>query len=98
VAATLCGIPAIVAEAGGEGTLREADVTRYTTGLRAALVHLRVLRGTAAPPAHPRIVEFAFVLAPDDGVFSWQVDVGDRLRKGRYSGLSEIRGAGRSRS
>jgi predicted deacylase len=86
-AATLRGIPAIVAEAGGEGTLREDDVSRHMTGLRAALVHLGVLRGSAVPPAQPRIVEFAFVFAPEDGVFSWQVDVGDRLHTGQRLGV-----------
>lgn len=84
-AATLRAIPAIVAECGGEATLREADVVTHVTGLRAALAHLGSLPG-AASLHRPRIVEFAFVMAPDDGVFSWTVDVGARLHAGQVLG------------
>ena len=84
-AATLRGIPAITAECGGEGTLREADVVTHATGLRAALAYLGVLPG-ALPTPRPRLVEFSFVLAPEDGVFTWMVDVGDRLQGGQTIG------------
>src|SRR6185503_9061678 len=84
-AATLRGIPAITAECGGEGTLREADVVAHANGLRAALAYLGVLPG-ALPTLHPRLVEFSFVLAPEDGVFTWTVDVGDRLQGGQTIG------------
>jgi predicted deacylase len=84
-AATLRGIPAITAECGGEATMREADVVAHVAGLRSALAHLGVLRGTPAP-SQPRTVEFAFVLAPDDGVFTWNIDVGDRFRADQVLG------------
>src|SRR5262249_10069201 len=95
-AATLRGIPAIGAEGRGEGTRREpdvaahreTDVVAHVTGLRMALAHLGVtarVDGRLSAP-EPRIVEFAFVFAPDDGVFSWSVDVGAQVAAGHRLG------------
>jgi uncharacterized protein len=67
-AATLRGIPAIVAESGGEGTVRAEDVAAHVRGVRAALTHLGLLAGAPADGPPPRTVEFAFVMAPHDGV------------------------------
>ena len=84
-AATLRGIPAIVAEAGGEGTLRAEDVAAHAKGLRAALAHLGITAG-APLNVKPRRVEFAFVFAPQDGIFTWNIDVEEKVRHDQVLG------------
>lgn len=84
-AATLRGIPAIVAEAGGEGTVRPEDVEAHMRGLGSVLAHLGITSG-AATRGEPRVVEFAFVVAPQDGIFIWNTDIGEKVRSGQVLG------------
>jgi uncharacterized protein len=79
------GIPAIVAEAGGEDQARPEDVEAHLHGLRGALAHLGSVAGEA--PGRPiRLVEFALVFAERDGLFSWSVDVRHQVRVGQVLG------------
>lgn len=84
-AAALRGIPAITAESGGEDQAKPEDVASHVDGLRRVLVHLGIAHGTV-PPNDPRLVEFALVFAPRDGVFARTADVGDRVREGQVLG------------
>lgn len=78
-AAAARGIPAIVAEAGGEDQAKPEDVAAHLRGLRSALAHLGVVAGEALRPVL-RLVEFVLVLAEQDGLFAWSVDVLDHVR------------------
>ncbi|HLW60801.1 MAG TPA: M14 family metallopeptidase [bacterium] len=78
-AAAARGIPAIVAEAGGEDQAKAEDVAAHLDGLRRALAHLGMVAGaTPGPPL--RLVEFVLVLAERDGLFAWTVDLRERVR------------------
>ena len=80
-AAAARGIPGIVAEAGGEAQARREDIDAHAAGLRGVLAHLSIIEGET-PQRPPRIVEFAFVFAPQDGLFAWNTDVGQDVRAG----------------
>jgi len=84
-AAAARGIPAIVAEAGGEDQAKPEDVTAHLTGLRRALVHLGLVAGEAPRPVL-RLVEFVLVFAEQDGLFAWIADLGERVREGQVIG------------
>jgi uncharacterized protein len=86
------GIPSIVAEAGGEDQVKPEDVTAHVNGLRGVLAHLGMIAG-AAPQAALRVVEFALVVAGQDGLFHRAADIGDRVRAGQViGGLSDAWG------
>jgi predicted deacylase len=85
-AAAMRGIPAIVAEAGGEDQAKPADVEAHRRGLRSALTHLGVLPGPAIRATALRVVEFVLIFAPRDGLFSWTVDLGAPVRAGQVVG------------
>jgi uncharacterized protein len=80
-AAAVCGIPGIVAEAGGEAQVRAEDIDAHITGLHGVFAHLGMIE-SAVPRCRPRIVEFAFVFAPQDGLFAWTTDIGQEIRVG----------------
>jgi len=84
-AAAARGIPAIVAEAGGEAQARPVDIDAHVAGLRGVLAHLGLVAGSA-PQTEPRTVEWTFVFAPQDGLFSWTTDIGQRIRSGQVLG------------
>jgi len=84
-AAAARGIPGIVAEAGGEAQARPEDIEAHITGLRGVLAHLGLTGGTALR-REPRTVEWSFVFAPRDGLFSWTIDVGQKIRTGQVLG------------
>ena len=84
-AAAARGIPAIVAEAGGEAQARPEDIEAHISGLHGVLAHLGLTAGTA-PRQEPRTVEWSFVFAPQDGLFSWTIDVGHKIRTGQVLG------------
>lgn len=84
-AAAVRGIPAIVAEAGGEDQVKPEDVAVHLNGLRGALAQLGMIAGTAPRPAL-RLVEFVLVTAGQDGLFDRSADIGDRVRTGQVIG------------
>jgi uncharacterized protein len=84
-AAAARGIPAIVAEAGGEDQAKAQDVAAHLNGLRRALAHLRIVDGEA-PPQALRLVEFVLVRAELDGLFSWTVDIGEQVQASQVIG------------
>jgi predicted deacylase len=84
-AAAAKGIPAIVAEAGGEDQAKPEDVAAHLRGLRWSLAHLGIVSDEAPRPAL-RLVEFVLVFANRDGLFAWSVDLLDRVRAGQVIG------------
>jgi uncharacterized protein len=92
-AAAVRGIPAIVAEAGGEDQAKPADVSAHLDGLRGVLAHLGITAGAAPRPGALRLVEFVLVLARQEGLFSRLADVGDHVRAGQPIGrLADVWG------
>jgi len=85
-AAGMRGIPAIVAEAGGEDQAKPSDVDVHLRGLRNSLTHLGVISGGSVSPAPLRLVEFTLVSASREGLFSSSVDLGDQVRSGQLIG------------
>jgi hypothetical protein len=92
-AAAARGIPAIVAEAGGEDQAKPADVSAHLDGQRGVLAHLGITAGAAPPPRALRLVEFVLVLARQEGLFTRLADVGDLVRTGQRIGrLADVWG------
>jgi predicted deacylase len=91
------GVPAIIAEAGGQGIVREPDVQIHLDGLRALLRVLGLEDG--APPAMAPRAEwtgFAWLRAPEAGCLHLTVAVGETLTEGRVVGeLRDLYGASR---
>lgn len=86
-AAAAAGIPAILAEIGGQGVWSEQEVEEHREGARRVLRHLGVLPG-GEPEARPHAFyeTFAWVRAQHDGFFHPAVAVGDRVDEGQYVG------------
>lgn len=82
------GIPAILAEAGGQGFRDSEMVEVHTQGVQRVLRHLRMLEG---PPEEEREVElfhtFAEVKSERNGYFYPQTAVGQRVSKGDRLGV-----------
>lgn len=91
-AAADLGIPAIVAESGGNGLLEPAAVERHVAGLTNALRHLGVLAGSANPGellAGRKIVEhegWHWLRSPVAGWWEPAVRVGARVEEGDVLG------------
>lgn len=87
-AAAAQGIPAILAEAGGQGVLDEASVAVLASGVRRVLGHLGVL---PEPPPSPAPVEvfrrFVWVRAEHRGCWYPGVRAGDRVVDGQLLGV-----------
>lgn len=82
-AATARGLPCIAAELGGGGSVGVEALAAAETGLRGALVHLGLLRGTLGPRSAPRRVELARpghrVTAPEAGLYHPAVSPGETV-------------------
>lgn len=89
-AAANAGIPAIIAEIGGQGVWSEDLVEQHCTGALRVLRHLGVLPPTADEQAtgpEPRIRDtFAWLRADVGGLFHPRVQVGDTVREGQVVG------------
>jgi hypothetical protein len=89
-AAAACGVPAILAEAGGQGVLDEANVALLTRGVRNVLQHLGVLAGAPAAAASPAVhTRFAWLRSEHAGCWYPAVRAGDAVVEGQTIG--EIR-------
>lgn len=86
-AAADVGIPAVLAEIGGQGLWPEHEVQAMVHGLHRALAHTRSLN-TNAPPAPPTRVleEMAWLRSQHDGLFYPQCQVGEEVKQGQVLG------------
>ncbi len=92
-AATELGVPAVLAEASGQGLWPEAEVERLVHGVRRALQHLDVLDGTPEPAPVRRLATFAWLRAEERGLWRPSVSGGDGVREGQEIGvLSDLHG------
>jgi len=91
IAAAAAGIPALLAEAGGQGILDEASVQILDAGVRRVLVHCDMLDaadvGVEAPAQAPtKFTEWSWLRADVDGLYYPAVQVGDTVETGRAVG------------
>ncbi len=83
------GVAAIIAEAGGQGILREADIALHLRGLAGILGALG-MQDAAPPPQVPREwTRFAWLRAPEAGCLYLTVTVGQTVTEGQ--GVGELR-------
>jgi len=84
-AASQRGVVSIFAEAGGNGTLEEADVQIHLTGILNVMRHLGMIPGSPVPPAGPRILarERVLVRATRAGLLRLKVRIGDAIAAGQ---------------
>jgi len=87
-AAARAGVPAVIAEAGGCGQLREEDVAMLVAGVRNALRVLEMLPGEIEPPAREQRVIGAFdwLRCREAGWWEAEVRVGDEVAGGTLLG------------
>jgi hypothetical protein len=86
-AAADAGIPAVLAEVGGQGLWPEHEVRQMSEGLQRALAYAGMLQ-VEAPPAPPtRILEaFEWLRSQHDGLFYPACNVGDTVKAGQILG------------
>jgi predicted deacylase len=81
------GVISLFAEAGGNGTLEEADVLVHVAGIRNVMCHLGMIDGTPAPVG-PRVKarDRTIVRATKGGLLRLRVAIGDEVRAGQEVG------------
>jgi predicted deacylase len=86
-AAAQAGIPAIIAEIGGQGIWNDELADRHAEGARRVLQHLGVLPG-GEPPALPHrdLGTNAWMRAGRSGLLHPAVAIGETVRKGQTVG------------
>ena len=86
-AAAKAGIPAVLAEAGGQGIWTPEHVGQLTSGVQRVLRHLKILEG-APPAALPATVleKFLWLRSEHEGCWYPKVDVGAQVQKGQDLG------------
>jgi predicted deacylase len=86
-AAAAAGIPAILAEIGGQGVWNEDEVEEHMEGVRRVLRFLHVLPGEQPIDESRTIMEtFAWIRSEHDGLFHPTVRVGDMVEEGQNVG------------
>ena len=87
-AAAQAGIPAVLAEVGGQGLWPEAHVQQMYDGLQRALAHVGLSQQGAPPAAEtPRLLEeMTWLRSQHDGMFYPEVTVGDQVKAGQSLG------------
>ena len=80
------GVPAILAESGGQGRLIEEDVTPLTDGVRRVMQHLRMLDGTPAEQPITKYREFFWLRSSVTGFWYPEVSVDDDVTVGQRLG------------
>jgi predicted deacylase len=86
-AASRAGIPAILAEAGGQGIWTPEDVSRHTGGLARVLRHLQMHPGNALPEAACTVLsQFCWLRSQHAGFWYPAVPVGAMVAKGQETG------------
>ncbi|HXX37281.1 MAG TPA: M14 family metallopeptidase [bacterium] len=80
-------IPAILAEAGGQGLLQPEALEIHLRGLRNVLRHLGIMPGTPEPVAPIELLpELHWVSSAHTGLFYPEIAPGDRVTKGQRVG------------
>jgi uncharacterized protein len=86
-AASRAGIPAILAEAGGQGIWTPEDVQRHTAGLARVLRHLRMHAGGPAPLVDAAVLsQFCWLRSEHAGLWYPAVPVGATVAEGQEVG------------
>lgn len=86
-AAARAGIPAIIAEIGGQGIWDPRAVERHLEGVGNVLCHLGMLSETPRQYPKPReFARFAWATAPQGGLFERKVEAGDTVEEGQPVG------------
>lgn len=86
-AAAAAGIPAVLAEIGGQGVWREEEVVAHRNSTLRVLQHLGVLDGVPAAAGEGSVYEtFAWMRAEASGLFHPAVGVGERVERGQPVG------------
>lgn len=87
IAAAAAGIPALLAEAGGQGILDEPSVEILERGVRRVLAHLEMCE-PVGPPAEPprKLTGWSWLRADVAGFYYPTVAVGDEVRQGQPLG------------
>ncbi len=88
-AAAQRNIPAILAEAGGQGLLDEASLAVHLRGLRNVMRHLRLIDGAPEPVDPVTMLTLHWVTSQHTGLFYVEVTPGQHVESGRRVG--EIR-------
>jgi predicted deacylase len=87
-AAAAAGIPAVLAEIGGQGVWTEDEVTAHMNSTLRVLQHVGVLRGTLPDVGEGRVYDvFAWMRASASGLFLPDVHVGERVQEGQPVGV-----------
>ena len=87
-AAAQAGIPAVLAEVGGQGLWPEANVQQMYDGLQRALAHTGIMPESKPPAAEPTrlIEEMVWMRSAHDGLFYPEVAVGEQVTAGQSLG------------
>jgi predicted deacylase len=86
-AAARAGIPAILAEAGGQGIWTAEDVWQHTSGLDRLMRHLGMTPGDAPTPVFCTVLEkFLWLRSDHDGFWYPAVPVGESVQAGQSLG------------
>ncbi len=93
-AASRTGVPAILAESGGQGIWRVEDIAYHTIGLNRVMKHLGMLEGSPVEPRPTRLMDqFAWLRSEHDGYWYSQIRVGAAVEKGQTLGsVTDFRG------
>lgn len=87
-AAAAAGIPAVLAEIGGQGVWTEDEVTAHMNSTLRVLQHVGVLRSTLPDAGEGRVYDvFAWMRASVSGLFLPNVRVGERVQEGQRVGV-----------
>ena len=86
-AASKAGIPAIIAEAGGQGIWTPEDVGQLASGVQRVLRHLKMIDGPMPAPVPTTLLEqFLWLRSDHHGFWYPRIDVGAEVRKGQDLG------------
>lgn len=87
------GVPAILAEAGGQGLFPEKDIEILVTGVKRVLQSKGMLAGEPEPTETRSFAEFVWLRSQHDGFWYLESSVGDELSRGQRVGfIKDFRG------
>lgn len=86
-AAADAGIPAVLAEVGGQGVWREDEVQQMHDGLLRSLAYMGLIDTNAPPAPATRVLsQFAWLRSQHDGLWHPKCSVGDTVTEGQIVG------------
>jgi predicted deacylase len=93
-AAARAGIPAILAESGGQGIWTPKDIGLLSNGIHRVMLHLGMCEGPAPDPAPFKLLDqFLWLRSAHDGFWYPSVPVGEMVRKGESLGcIKDVEG------